>query len=81
MTTGSRTTVVVISRNRREQLLHTLGRLAELPERPAVIVVDNASTDATAEAVTRQYPEVTPLTPDRNLAAWPEAPPRRGPRS
>ncbi|MGW7288589.1 glycosyltransferase family 2 protein [Streptomyces sp. NPDC054847] len=69
MTTDSRTTVVVISRNRRDQLLHTLDRLMELPERPPVIVVDNASTDATAEAVARQHPGVTLLTPDRNLGA------------
>lgn len=46
-----RTTVAVITRNRRESVLRTLDRLAALPERPPVIVVDNGSTDATAEAV------------------------------
>ena len=34
----------------------TLDRLARLPERPPVVVVDNASTDGTAEAVRRRQP-------------------------
>ncbi|WP_433544398.1 glycosyltransferase family 2 protein (plasmid) [Streptomyces sp. CA-294286] len=46
-----RTTVAVITRNRRESVLRTLDRLAALPERPPVVVVDNGSTDATADAV------------------------------
>ncbi|OKK03573.1 glycosyl transferase [Streptomyces sp. CB03234] len=65
----SRTTVVVITHNRREQLLGTLDRLAALPERPPVIVVDNASTDGTPEAVARLHPEITVLTPGLNLGA------------
>lgn len=69
MTSPSRTSVVVITLNRREQLLHTLDRLAELPERPPVAVVDNASTDGTAEAVARLHPGVTVLRPSRNLGA------------
>ncbi|MFJ6797323.1 glycosyltransferase [Streptomyces sp. NPDC091268] len=69
MTPDPRTTVVVITHNRRDQLLHTLDRLAGLPERPPVIVVDNASTDGTAEAVGRLRPEVTVLAPGRNLGA------------
>ncbi|MET9697009.1 glycosyltransferase [Streptomyces sp. NPDC006529] len=69
VTPDPRTTVVVITRNRRDQLLHTLDRLAALPERPPVIVVDNASTDGTPEAVARLRPEVTLLAPGRNLGA------------
>ncbi|MEU0276211.1 glycosyltransferase [Streptomyces sp. NPDC006307] len=64
-----RTTVVVITHNRREELLRTLAELARLPERPPVIVTDNASTDGTAEAVARLHPDVTLLTPGRNLGA------------
>ncbi|GAA2493734.1 glycosyltransferase family 2 protein [Streptomyces gobitricini] len=65
----SRTTVVVITHNRRDQLLETLDRLAALPERPPVIVVDNASSDGTPEAVAEHHPAVTLLSPGRNLGA------------
>ncbi|MEU0969650.1 glycosyltransferase [Streptomyces sp. NPDC005917] len=64
-----RTTVVVITHNRRDELLRTLDRLRLLPERPRVIVTDNASADGTAEAVARDFPEVTLLRPGRNLGA------------
>jgi GT2 family glycosyltransferase len=65
----ARTTVVVITRNRQDELLRTLGLLRRLPERPRVIVTDNASTDGTAQAVARDFPEVTLLHPGRNLGA------------
>ena len=42
---------MIATRNRRPELLRTLGRLHELPERPPVIVVDNASADGSAAAV------------------------------
>ncbi|MFD5234563.1 glycosyltransferase family 2 protein [Streptomyces qaidamensis] len=67
--TDPRTTVVVITHNRRPELLRTLDRLAELPERPQVIVVDNASADGTAAAVSRHHPLVRLLCPGRNLGA------------
>ncbi|KAF0648187.1 MULTISPECIES: glycosyltransferase [Streptomyces] len=65
----ARTTVVVITRDRRDQLLRTLERLAALPGRPPVVVVDNASSDGTAEAVAARYPEVLLVSPGRNLGA------------
>ncbi len=64
-----RVTVVVITRNRRDQLLATLDRLAALPERPEVVVVDNDSTDGTPAAVAGRHPGVAVLTPGRNLGA------------
>ena len=64
-----RTSVVVITHSRRDELLHTLDRLAELPERPPVFVTDNASSDGTAEAVARHHPGVRLLRPGRNLGA------------
>ncbi|MEU4211542.1 glycosyltransferase [Streptomyces sp. NPDC026206] len=67
--TDERTTVVVITHNRRDELLHTLGRLAALPEAPHVIVTDNGSTDGTSEAVTRHHPGMLLLSPGRNLGA------------
>ena len=64
-----RLTVAVITRNRREELLHTLGLLAALPERPPVIVVDNGSSDGTAAAVRRAHPQVDVIAARRNLGA------------
>jgi GT2 family glycosyltransferase len=61
--------VVVITRDRCPELLRTLRLLADLPERPRVIVTDNASRDGTADAVARHFPEVTLLRADRNLGA------------
>ena len=57
-------TVVVASQNRREELLTTLPR-HEAP----VVLVDNASTDGTAEAVRAAHPEVTVIALDRNVGA------------
>jgi GT2 family glycosyltransferase len=57
-------TVVVASRNRRADLLASLPR-HEAP----VVLVDNASTDGTVDAVRAAYPDVTVLPQDRNLGA------------
>ncbi|MGW0176367.1 glycosyltransferase family 2 protein [Rhodococcus sp. NPDC003322] len=46
-----RTTVVIATRNRALELQHTLAELRRLRPSPPVIVVDNASTDATVEVV------------------------------
>lgn len=64
-----RTSVVVITHNRRAELLRTLELMRRLPERPELIVTDNASTDGTAEAVRRAFPDVRLLCPGRNLGA------------
>jgi len=65
----ARVGVVVITHNRCAELDRTLGKLTELPEVPAVVVVDNGSEDATAEMVHTRYPQVTLLTPGMNLGA------------
>jgi GT2 family glycosyltransferase len=57
-------TIVVASRNRRDDLLATLPR-HEAP----VILVDNGSTDGTVEAVRAAHPEVTVLPLERNEGA------------
>jgi GT2 family glycosyltransferase len=54
-------TIVIASRNRRERLLASIPHHLALPERPAVIVVDDASTDGSPEAVEAAFPEVTVL--------------------
>ena len=66
---GGRVTVVVITRNRRRELLRTLDRLAELPERVPVIVVDNGSDDGTSHDIGERHPAVTLVSADRNLGA------------
>lgn len=65
----SRVTVVVASRNRRDLLLETLPRHLELPERPSVVLVDDASTDGTADAVAETLPDVDVVRLERNLGA------------
>jgi GT2 family glycosyltransferase len=57
-------TVVVASRNRRDELLASLPR-HEAP----VVLVDNASDDGSAEAVRSAYPDVTVLAQRSNLGA------------
>jgi N-acetylglucosaminyl-diphospho-decaprenol L-rhamnosyltransferase len=61
-----RVAVVVASRNRRELLLRTLPRHLALPERPRIVVVDNASTDGAADAVDA-LPGVELIRLERNL--------------
>jgi GT2 family glycosyltransferase len=65
----SRVTVAVITHNRRAELARTLGHLAALPEKPAVIVVDNGSTDGTAAYVRWRHPGVRLIASRRNLGA------------
>ena len=62
-------TVVIATMDRRDNVLTTLDQLARLPERPPVVLVDNGSSDGTAEAVRRTHPEVVVLEPGRNLGA------------
>ncbi|MGI9157625.1 MAG: glycosyltransferase family 2 protein [Marmoricola sp.] len=64
-----RVAVVVITYNRREELLGNLGRVVALPEVTEVVVVDNASVDGTADAVAAAYPTVRLIRLDQNLGA------------
>jgi GT2 family glycosyltransferase len=61
--------VVIATRNRRARLLETLTRLADLAERPPVVVVDNASDDGTRAAVEARHPDVEVVSLRRNLGA------------
>jgi GT2 family glycosyltransferase len=61
---------VIATRNRRGSLLSTLARLAALPERPSVTVVDNASEDGTSAAVRRRWPGVQLISLAENLGAY-----------
>ncbi|MEV7966943.1 glycosyltransferase [Sphaerisporangium sp. NPDC088356] len=68
-TPDGRMTVVVITMDRRDELLRTLEHMTALPERPRVIVVDNGSHDGSADAVAQRYPGVRLIRSARNLGA------------
>jgi GT2 family glycosyltransferase len=57
-------TVVVVTRNRRDELLASLGR----HEGP-VVVVDNASTDGSPRAVAEAFPDIEVVRLDTNVGA------------
>jgi GT2 family glycosyltransferase len=60
---------VVITHQRRDELLLALDRLLALPEQPHVVVVDNGSTDGTADAVRARFPQVELVASPENLGA------------
>ena len=64
-----RVSVVVITHQRRAELLLALERLLALPEQPHVVVVDNGSTDGTAHAVRQRFPQVELVASPENLGA------------
>ena len=53
-----RVTVVVLTRNHVRQTVDTVARLLALPERPALIVADNGSTDTTVRLIASLFPQV-----------------------
>jgi GT2 family glycosyltransferase len=67
---NGRVSVVVITRNRAAEVARTVRRLRRLPERPRILVVDNASTDDTCTRV-RDLPgvELVPLAVNLGAAA------------
>lgn len=69
MRADARVSVVVLTHNRVEELLRTLGHLVALPERPAIVVADNASSDGTPARVMRAFPDVTLVHCGANLGA------------
>jgi GT2 family glycosyltransferase len=58
--------VVIATRNRGTELLGTLARLDALHEQLPIVVVDNGSTDGTAELVRTNYPGVRVVGLRRN---------------
>lgn len=64
-----RLAVAVITHDRRDEVVAALTRLRDLPERPEVVVVDNASRDGTPAALREQHPWAEVLVLDRNAGA------------
>ncbi|MEU4219653.1 glycosyltransferase [Actinoplanes sp. NPDC026623] len=65
----TRTGVVIITHQRRDEALGAIGRLVALPEQPPIVVVDNGSTDGTADAVREKFPQVEVLALKHNAGA------------
>src|SRR5689334_14583846 len=69
MDVDSRISIVMITHNRRAEAIRSLGHLSVLPERPRLIVVDNASADGTASSVRQEFPQADILELRENLGA------------
>ncbi|GIF15302.1 glycosyltransferase family 2 protein [Actinoplanes teichomyceticus] len=65
----NRVGVVVITWQRRDEALACVDRLLALPEQPHVVLVDNGSTDGTADAVRARHPRVEVVALRENLGA------------
>jgi GT2 family glycosyltransferase len=62
--------IVIVTWNRREDVLVTLQSVEEQRYKPVeVIVVDNASTDGTTEAIRQAYPHVSIIPLEKNRGA------------
>ncbi|MGV9346211.1 glycosyltransferase family 2 protein [Streptomyces spiralis] len=61
--------VVIATRNRSAGLAVTLRHLLALPERPEIVVADNASTDDTRALLAREFPQVRVLSLPFNRGA------------
>jgi GT2 family glycosyltransferase len=68
-TPDPRISVVLVVHNGATRIGRALLQLASLPERPSIVVVDNASTDGTADLVARRFPEVEVVRLRENLGA------------
>jgi len=65
---------VIVSHNRRDTLLRTLGILEKTTPLPAaqweIWVVDNGSTDGTDAAIATQFPAVNVIRREKNEGVW-----------
>ena len=60
-------TVVITTKNRREDVLKAIASAACQTARPEVLVIDDGSTDGTPEAVAREFPQARLERSDRSL--------------
>ncbi|HVW53538.1 MAG TPA: glycosyltransferase [Trinickia sp.] len=66
---SARISVVVLTHNRLAEVSRTVEHLLALPERPAVIVVDNGSLDGTPKTLRQCFPQVRVVACEANLGA------------
>jgi GT2 family glycosyltransferase len=66
---GDKVSLVVLTFNRCAELLRTLSRLADIDASVPIVVVDNASTDGTSDALARLGPRVRVVRLSRNAGA------------
>lgn len=64
-----RVTIVVLTHDRADVVCDTVARLLALPERPAVLVVDNGSTDGTPRRLRDRFPGVAVVSLAVNMGA------------
>ncbi len=65
----NRVSIVVLTHNRKHELLRTLDKLHELEAPYAIHVVDNASTDGSADAAIARYPDCRMIRLRHNIGA------------
>ena len=66
---GDSVSIVIVTHNRALELLRTVESALHLPERPPVIVVDNASTDDSVARLHRDFPSVCVRCLPSNIGA------------
>ncbi|CAB3809458.1 glycosyltransferase family 2 protein [Paraburkholderia fynbosensis] len=66
---NARLSVVVLTHNRVDEVLGTLARLTALPDRTRIVVVDNASSDATATRIAEAFPFIELVVAPANMGA------------
>src|SRR5437660_1527012 len=64
-----RISAVMITHNRRDEMLRSLDKLCSLPDAVRVILVDNGSSDGSAKAVAGRLPDVKIIRSEINLGA------------
>jgi GT2 family glycosyltransferase len=64
-----RVTIVVLTCNRRDEVLRTLARVVDAYPVVPIVVVDNGSADGTAPAIAAHHPEVTLVRLASNVGA------------
>ncbi|MDB5801055.1 MAG: glycosyl transferase family 2 [Rhodocyclales bacterium] len=65
----NRVGIVVLTYNRREEVLSTLVALTQMTGRAAIVVADNGSRDGTSDAVAENFPDVEIARLSQNLGA------------